>query len=248
MALITLNYVFTVGTTIIASQTNLNNSVIYSDYNGNITDDNIASGAAIAYTKLALNNTIKGSDTITPNTANNIVVLNGSTQIPAVDGSLLTNTPLVKLQVGSPSSASSIAISSLSSGIRYKLILNLLQNTSNGLLHITFNGDTGSNYAWAANGSTPTTQFSLGSDSGATFIGTGTADSSSNYLIEAIFQTAASSNNIVQLNAVEGFVSTGNHRILTIYGYYGGSTSLSTMTITPSAGTISGNWVLYQLN
>lgn len=62
MALITLNYVFTVGTTIVASQTNLNNTTIYNDYNGNITDVNISSSAAIEYTKLALTGTIKQSD------------------------------------------------------------------------------------------------------------------------------------------------------------------------------------------
>lgn len=62
MALITLNYVFSVGTTIIASQTNLNNSVIYSDYNGNITDANISPTAGIEYTKLALSGSIKQSD------------------------------------------------------------------------------------------------------------------------------------------------------------------------------------------
>jgi hypothetical protein len=62
MALITLTYVFTVGTTIIASQTNLNNTTIYNDYNGNITDANISASAAIEYTKLALSGTIKQSD------------------------------------------------------------------------------------------------------------------------------------------------------------------------------------------
>jgi hypothetical protein len=54
MSLITITYVFSAGATIIASQHNTNFSTIYSDYNGNITDANIASGAAILGSKLNL--------------------------------------------------------------------------------------------------------------------------------------------------------------------------------------------------
>jgi hypothetical protein len=64
MALVTLPYVFSVGTTIISAQHNSNFSTIYNDYNGNITNANIASAAAIGYTKLALYGTIKQSDLI----------------------------------------------------------------------------------------------------------------------------------------------------------------------------------------
>jgi hypothetical protein len=62
MALITLSYTFSVGNTIIASQHNLNNTVIYNDYNGNVTDANIAAGAAIQYTKLALAGSVAYAD------------------------------------------------------------------------------------------------------------------------------------------------------------------------------------------
>ena len=54
MALITLTYVFSAGTTIVASQHNTNFSTIYSDYNGNITNANIAAGAGIVASKLVL--------------------------------------------------------------------------------------------------------------------------------------------------------------------------------------------------
>lgn len=53
MALVTLPNTFTVGAVIVASQHNSNFSTIYSDYNGNIDNTNIAASAAIVDTKLA---------------------------------------------------------------------------------------------------------------------------------------------------------------------------------------------------
>ncbi len=53
MSLITIPNVFTVGAVIVASQHNSNFSVIYSDYNGNITTANIAANAGIVDTQLA---------------------------------------------------------------------------------------------------------------------------------------------------------------------------------------------------
>jgi hypothetical protein len=53
MSLIVIPNTFTVGAVIVASQHNANFSTIYSDYNGNITNDNISGSAAIADTKLA---------------------------------------------------------------------------------------------------------------------------------------------------------------------------------------------------
>ena len=94
MALINLPYTFSVGQTIIASQHNSNFSTIYNDYNGNITDSNIASGAQIAYSKLSLNASIKNSDLLSgvgTSVGNIIQLVSGTTaQLPAVGGSLLT--------------------------------------------------------------------------------------------------------------------------------------------------------------
>jgi hypothetical protein len=87
-------------------------NTIYTDYNGGITDYNIAAGAAIATSKLAAITTagkVSGAAlTLLPNipsgaglipvanidtgtTANKIVILDGSAKLPAVDGSALTN-------------------------------------------------------------------------------------------------------------------------------------------------------------
>lgn len=65
MSLITLTYVFSAGSTIIAAQHNTNFATIYSDYNGNINNSNIASGAGITYSKLTLTGGVVDSDVST---------------------------------------------------------------------------------------------------------------------------------------------------------------------------------------
>jgi hypothetical protein len=54
MATVSLPHTFSSGGTIFASEHNNNFSTIYNDYNGNITDINVASNAAIANSKLNL--------------------------------------------------------------------------------------------------------------------------------------------------------------------------------------------------
>ena len=53
MALVTKPNTFSAGAAIVASEHNANYDTLYNDYNGNITNANIAAGAAIADTKLA---------------------------------------------------------------------------------------------------------------------------------------------------------------------------------------------------
>ena len=53
IAIISKPFTFTNGSIVQASEHNSNFDTIYNDYNGNITNANIASGAAIADTKLA---------------------------------------------------------------------------------------------------------------------------------------------------------------------------------------------------
>ncbi len=53
MSLITKPFTFSNGATIYASENNSNNDIIYSDYNGNITNANISASAAIADSKIA---------------------------------------------------------------------------------------------------------------------------------------------------------------------------------------------------
>ncbi len=65
MSLISVPNVFSAGAVIIASQHNVNFSTIYTDYNGNIDNTNIASGAAIVASKLDLT-TANAIGTTTP--------------------------------------------------------------------------------------------------------------------------------------------------------------------------------------
>ena len=53
MALITKGYTFSAGGTILSAEVNSDFDTIYADYNGNVTNANVASGAAIVDTKLA---------------------------------------------------------------------------------------------------------------------------------------------------------------------------------------------------
>jgi hypothetical protein len=62
MALIVKPYTFSAGQIIIASQHNANFDTIITDYNGNIDNDNIATGAAIVYAKLDLATSIINND------------------------------------------------------------------------------------------------------------------------------------------------------------------------------------------
>lgn len=62
MSIISIPNTFSVGAVIVAAAHNQNFSVIYSDYNGNITDANISPSAAIEYSKLSLSNSIQSTD------------------------------------------------------------------------------------------------------------------------------------------------------------------------------------------
>ena len=96
-ATITKPNTFTTGATIVASQFNDNFDTIYNDYNGNITNANIAAAAAVANSKLNLRtvtDSIRINETGTPLTLNNVtgtgpifqVLDNGTTVFIVDDG------------------------------------------------------------------------------------------------------------------------------------------------------------------
>lgn len=62
MSLISIPFTYSAGAVIIASQHNSCNSVIYNDYNGYIDNTNLATNAAIAYSKLSLTGAILNAD------------------------------------------------------------------------------------------------------------------------------------------------------------------------------------------
>ena len=62
MSLATKPYTFSAGATIVASEHNSNFDIIYNEFNGYISNANIASAAAIAYSKLNLTGGIVNAD------------------------------------------------------------------------------------------------------------------------------------------------------------------------------------------
>ena len=112
MSIISKPYTFSQGATIVASEHNANFDTLYNDYNGNITNSNLSAtfnltdsqiGQISTYGKVnatsitGLGSTNASAGIIpTANlpvgtSANNIVQLDGSAKLPAVDGSQLTN-------------------------------------------------------------------------------------------------------------------------------------------------------------
>jgi hypothetical protein len=112
MSTIVIPHSFSAGATILAAEHNENFDTIAADYNGNITNTNIAGGASIVDTKLnqittaskvhgssltglasintATAGIIPAASCDTGTTAGKILALNSAGKIPAVDGSLLT--------------------------------------------------------------------------------------------------------------------------------------------------------------
>lgn len=112
MSLITIPFTFSAGAVIIASQHNSCNSVIYSDYNGNVTDANIATNAAIAFSKV--------------NTAGQVL----NADINA--GAAIVDTKLAQITTASKVSGTAITgLSSLPSGAGVIPTANLGSGTAN---------------------------------------------------------------------------------------------------------------------
>jgi len=115
MATIIIPNTFSAGATIVASQHNANFSTIYNDYNGNITNANIAAAAAIAYSKLALTGSIVNAD-VSASAAIAYSKLNLATSILNADVSASAAIVDTKLaQITTASKVSGAALTSLSS-------------------------------------------------------------------------------------------------------------------------------------
>lgn len=176
-------------------------------------------------------------------TSGNVLTSNGTVWASA--------TPDLRLvQSGTPSAVSSFTISSLVAGSRYRLALLMTQNTSDGYYHFRFNSDTGANYYYGgvgpANGVGPSGQtfIALSNYNGtplpviATYKWFGTYD----FMFDP-----ASNNNIWTVGTGIFKLNASFQYPVIIGGYYTGSTTVSTMTVTTSAGTMTGAWYLYKL-
>ncbi len=159
---------------------------------------------------------------------------------------------LRKVATASPSAVSSFTISSLSPGVRYKLIVNFVQNTSDGNPEIRFNSDSGSNYNYAhilyyasqapANGTgaayLPVSNNSVKASNFAYFIfDFNTIPSNDKYVIgTGLLYTS--------LNNAGGGTPAG----AAFSGGYNGASNLTSITVLTNAGTMTGSAVLYALN
>ena len=163
-----------------------------------------------------------------------------------------TVSDLVKVQSGTVTAQAAFTISSLTAGAKYRLMVNLTQNTAAGIPTLTFNGDTGANYASAwgyhvqggANGVAAVTQTSIA------FMGGYSLTAGTYWYGEYTFQPLSGNNNYMTVFGHSGsFLSVNSAPCSnSMAGQYSGSASISSMTITLSAGTVTGNWTLYQLS
>lgn len=151
---------------------------------------------------------------------------------------------------GSFTTQTSITLTGLIPGVKYKLFLNLLQNVSAGALQLTFNGDSGNNYTTDIGGFTNNSSPSFESSASAFIylVPNATIDASTNGQQEILFQTTIGNNNHVITSSSGNFVVSGHKYAAIGSGSYLGSSSLTSVTVTTSAGTITGTYSLYQMS
>jgi hypothetical protein len=147
-----------------------------------------------------------------------------------------------------PSAAADFTISGLTSGVKYYLDMEMTQNTSAGYYKVQFNADTGNNYKWVYIKFTTNTGNVLGySNAGYGWIViTGNATPAAGDFFKGNVSFVNNSG-----NAVVGFFN-GYAADTVMYasgGFrYAGAATLSSVTVSTTAGTMSGVAKLYRLN
>jgi len=153
--------------------------------------------------------------------------------------------------VADPSAASSVSFTGLTAGKRYKVVYDLTQVTSAGILQLRFNNDSGANYRWAS--------FVV-TDAGSTGANAGTGDTEIQLtrvdsvavgfqnVGEFTFAAKASDTTIATLTGNAAFtIGTSLYQAMHS-GYYDGASAITRFDLIPSAGTITGRVFLYQLD
>lgn len=171
-----------------------------------------------------------------------------SAQTVQGDGSLIT-TPMTLVSTASPSAAANFTISSLSSGTYY-FTYHFIQNTSTGAARLTFNADTGNNYGagvWVANSASSGISAS-GALTGYPFYIPQANTVLANGMVKMEVWLKTNGNNIY-INSLASYYRAGTTfwEVAVGGGTYQGSATLSSMTLTASAGTMTGELKLYQL-
>jgi len=182
------------------------------------------------------------------NTANGALILNSSGQIPSgISGQLLSGV-IGKVSVTTFTSQSSVSVP-LASGNVYKVMIVALQNTSNSNpTGITFNSDsTSGHYQWVGtyNYVGDATVNPAGSGS-ATFINVVQPQATSQFMISMDVSTITNGTYNAYIISNASYLQSNNLTQFMVSGLYS-STTVTSMQITPSAGTISGTIYVYQL-
>lgn len=158
---------------------------------------------------------------------------------------------LTLVQSGTVSASSTFTISNLSPSVNYFFLFNYLQNTSNGNLEFRFNADSGANYYFNFISGDSGGGFLQGAGGGQTFIQANTTHGSGKYSqVRLDFQTVPGTNTSVQTIMYGSFYYLGvpNYSPFLTTGFYTGASNLTSMTVLPSAGSMTGNWWLYAYN
>ncbi len=150
-------------------------------------------------------------------------------------------------------SASSVDIAVVA-GKRYKLVAQLLQNTSNAYHKITCNLDGGNNYSYVVSGYYTVGATLVHGEAVAFMAVTDTTAGNlilaANECIVAVeFSTWTSNvNKSLFIGKGSWINASGNPGGASMSGMYSGAATLTTVTYAPSAGTITGTITLYSMN
>ena len=159
-----------------------------------------------------------------------------------------TVSDLVKVQSGTVTTASTFTISSLTAGAKYKLVFTYLQNTATGILRMQVNGDTGGNYNWSVGaytgGDTNVNTTYANMVEGGGYVGIGFYGH-----LNVEFSSAYGNNQrLFWSGSAYSEYSAANVYSHVIAGKYNGSAAISSITLFPTGGTVTGTWTLYQLS
>jgi len=143
MSLITIQYVFSAGATIVASEHNDNFSTLKNAINGNIDNANIKSSAAIAYSKLALTGSILNADVnASAAIAYSKLSLTGAILNADLAGSIADSKLSTISTAGKVSGAALTSLASIPSGAGVIPVANLPAFGLSFVSATTFSGDT----------------------------------------------------------------------------------------------------------
>lgn len=155
---------------------------------------------------------------------------------------------------------SAFTISSLNSTTKYMFTFNIQSVSTPGNINLTFNGDSGANYTWSQ-------MFGRSADNGNGTngsCGNTPCNSTSNYFLLGatvgklshsqkgilFFEAENANANYVSFQALASGVANSNSYVYSTWsgGEYTGSGTLSSLTITASAGYLSGKGTLSAIN